>query len=113
MAKRVGLRQDGENAGMGKAYQAAKAGGAHQGWYKERLGDGPVQLAKSLRSFAQQADMHQGWLADPASKVPDWELKDARYQRGLLAKWRQDIRRHHEQIDIILGVLKEKESSNG
>lgn len=61
----------------------------------------------------KQVRLHEGWIAAPESKVHDWTSRDSRYQEGLLKKWQQDQKRQREQIDIVRGVLREKESENG
>lgn len=112
-AKRAGRRTEGAGpAPSNGAYDLAKAGGTHFGWYLDRSADGPVQLAKSLRNIENLMVKHQGWIADPASKVADWAERDARYQAGLLAKWQKDIKRQAEHVDILKGLLREKKGSN-
>lgn len=95
------------DAAMSNAYEAAKAGGKHQDWYKQQLDLGYRQLQKGIRSFEKQIKDHEAWMNDPQSKVNDWASRDIRYREGLIKKWQQDIARHKEQIEILKGVLKE------
>jgi hypothetical protein len=90
------------------AYEVAKAGGKHAPWYKQQLDLGHRQLQKGIESIEKQIADHESWLETPQEKVKDWESRDPRYQAGLLKKWRQDIARQKEQVEILKGVLKEK-----
>lgn len=90
------------------AYEIAKAGGTHAPWMKEQLALGIRQLESAERSILKQISLHERLLENPAEKVPDWEERDQRYQAGLLKKWRQDIQRRKEQVQIIRAVLLEK-----
>lgn len=91
-----------------EAYEIAKSGGQYHGWYREQLENGPIQLRKGIRSFQKQIQLHESWIADPRTKVEDWEARDPRYQAGLLLKWQQDIDRHLMQIAILRGVLRDQ-----
>lgn len=95
------------------AFDIAKAGGAHGGFYRERTQWGKVQIEKSIRNIGKVVQEHKGWIANPTSKVADWQQRDARYQDGLLAKWRKDIKRQTEHIEILQGLLSEREKKNG
>ena len=93
---------------MSNAYEAAKAGGKHVDWYYQQLDLGYRKLRKGIQSIEKQIHLHQAWLEYPQQKVKNWENRDPRYQSGLLKKWRQDIARQKEQVEILRGVLKEK-----
>jgi hypothetical protein len=91
------------------AYAIAKTPrGRYDGWYVEQLENGPIQLRKGIRSFRQQISRHEQWVDDPWSKISDWNERDERYRKGLLAKWRQDVERHQAQIAILQGVLRDR-----
>jgi hypothetical protein len=103
-----------ENAAVSNAYEEAKKpGGRHSEWMRQQQTLGENQLRSAARSIQRQVALHEGWIADPASKVHDWQSLDPRYKRGLLAKWAQDARRQREQIDIVRGVLREKGFTSG
>jgi hypothetical protein len=93
----------------GEAYRAAKAGGKHWRWYRDQLALGVIQLRKGIRSIRAQIEQHERWIGDPSSKVENWRGRDPRYQDGLMRKWRKDIERQREQMDILEGILEEKE----
>jgi hypothetical protein len=93
---------------VSNAYEVAKAGGKHSPWYKQQLDLGYRQLQKGIQSIEKQIADHESWIADPRKKVQDWTVRDPRYQAGLLKKWQQDIARQKEQVEILKGVLKEK-----
>lgn len=94
-------------------YEIAKEGGKHENWYKEQLILGVNQLRNGIRSIEKQVDRHVEWINKPDAKVTDWDVRSDKYRAGLLAKWNQDIRRQMEQIDILRGVLSEKEKKDG
>lgn len=90
------------------AYEAAKAGGRHSGWYQEQLANGVRQIVKGIRSIERQLTDHEQWLANPDAKVDDWLVRDERYRAGLLRRWQRDVQRHREQIEILNGILAER-----
>ena len=88
------------------AYDVAiKPGGRHHNWYREQKNNGYRQLRKAIASFQKRIAEHRGWIAQPESKVHDWESRDIRYREGLINHWHNDIERHHEFIEILQGVL--------
>ena len=95
-------------ANVSNAYEVAKAGGKHAPWYKQQLDLGHRQLQKGIQSIENQIADHQSWIDNPQRKVKDWAARAPRYQAGLLKKWRQDIARQKEQVEILKGVFKEK-----
>jgi len=99
-----------DNLGMSNAYKIAKAGGAHAAWMKEQFGLGRRQLESAVSSLEKQLALHRAWLDNPALKVKDWVERDPRYREGLIRKWQQDIKRQSEHVQIVKGVLKEKEN---
>lgn len=67
-----------------------------------------VKLLKSIRTFQKQIAQHEGWIADPWSKCDPGHdpEKVLHYQTR---KWPSDIARQREQINIIEGVLRERD----
>ena len=92
---------------MGQAYEEARAGGKHAGWYRNSQELGELQIEKSIRSFQGQIKRHEAWIADPHSKLPS-TTDPARVRNLVEIGWPEDIRRHHEFIDILKGILKER-----
>ena len=92
---------------MGKAYETARTGGKHHGWYRISQDLGDRQIEKSIRSFQEQVRRHQAWIADAYAKLP---RNASAAQVSMLVKsgWPEDIERHLEFIDILKGILKER-----
>lgn len=92
---------------MSNAYEAAKAGGPHHGWMEKQRKLPTAKLLKSIRSLERQIAQHQQWIDDPYSKIPvDTLIDEANYY--VTTKWPGDIARQRQQIDIIRGVLHER-----
>ena len=111
--KRVG---QGSNRGarlkpsMVSAYEIAKAGGKHSGWYRRQRELSEEQLSKGIRSFENQIARHEKWITDPTSKIVDYHSYDPRRREALIKGWKQDIERHRDSIEILRGILKEREN---
>jgi RHS repeat-associated protein len=95
---------------MGKraasATQIAQEGGRHAGQLQQFLKQTPDQLQRTIRSFDKLIAKHEGWIADPASKVPNFSQLRPEHQQNLLHHWRQDIARHQELRSIAQDILK-------
>jgi len=111
--KRVG---QGSNRGarlkpsMVTAYEIAKTGGKHSGWYDTQRELTEKQLSKGIRTLEKQIARHEKWIADPFSKIPDYDNFDQRRQTALILGWKQDIQRHRELLEILHGILKERKN---
>ena len=92
---------------MGKAYETARTGGKHHGWYRISQDLGDRQIEKSIRSFQEQVRRHQAWIADAYAKLPR-NASAAQVSRLVTSGWPEDIERHLEFIDILKGILKER-----
>jgi hypothetical protein len=67
-----------------------------------------VKLLKSIRSLEKQIAQHQRWIDNPCSKIPaDTPNEETNYYVN--TKWPGDIARQRQQIDIIQGVLHERD----
>jgi uncharacterized protein RhaS with RHS repeats len=89
------------------ATQIASEGGKHAGQLQQFLKQTPEQLNKTINSFDKQISKHEGRLADPASKVANFDSLRPEHQRNLLHHWQQDIARHRELKSIAQDVLKD------
>ena len=68
-----------------------------------------VKLLKSVRTLNKQIARHQSWIANPWAKCdPGHDPEKVRYYQT--KKWPNDIARQREQINIIEGVLHERNS---
>lgn len=90
--------------------EASKPGGRHHGWYLRLSDQSDAELDKSVRSFERQIARHEGWIADPLSKTPDFGEFHPQRQVALVAGWQQDIDRHRECIEILRDVMKERKN---
>lgn len=87
---------------------ARQPGGRHHGWYLQQRRLSIDELQGAIASFQKQILKHTQWIADPASKTSDFPSFDPRRQQALVLGWQQDIQRHRECIEILLGVIEEK-----
>lgn len=87
---------------------AAKNGKRHSGVYRDAVNKTKRQLQDSIVSRVSQVERHADKIAHPDLYVADWNLKDPRYQAGLLKKWEKDMKRNAEQAEIELAVWKER-----
>ncbi len=94
-------------ATVSNAYEVAKAGGPHRGWMEKQRTLPTVKLLKSIRSLEKQIAQHQQWIEDPRLKVPA-EMPAEEMNYYVTTKWPNDIARQRQQIDIIRGVLHER-----
>ncbi|MEX0139512.1 RHS repeat-associated core domain-containing protein [Massilia sp. LMS1-1-1.1] len=88
------------------ATQIAAEGGKHAGQLTQFLKQTPDQLRKTIGSFERQIAKHEGYIADPASHVPNFGALRPEHQSNLLHHWGQDIIRHRELMSIAKDVLK-------
>lgn len=90
-------------------FEIAKNGGRHAGWYKDILQKSDRKLEQGIRSLEKQIAEHEGYIANPKSKISNWDSLDPREQQGLLnKKWPGDIARQEEQKAILKGILSER-----
>jgi len=93
---------------MVTAYEIAKTGGKHHGWYLEQVKLSDAELLKGISSFEKQIARHESWIADPTIKIANYSDFDPRRQVALIAGWKQDASRHRESIEIQRRILKER-----
>lgn len=92
---------------VGNTYETAREGGKHGGFYRRYREEGDRQIEKAIRSFQDLIREHEGWIADPFSKVPR-TVDPAEVRRLVEDGWPDDIIRHREFIDILQGILQER-----
>jgi len=88
------------------ATQIARQGGRLAGQLREFLKQTPGQLKRTVRSFDMQISKHEGWMADPSSKVSNFSQLSPEYQQNVLHHWGRDIARQQELRSIAQDVLK-------
>ena len=97
-------------ATLSNPYETAKAGGPHHGWMEKQRTLPAVKLLKSIRSLEKQIAQHQQWIENPYLKVlTDIPAEERDYY--VTTKWPNDIARQRQQIEIITGVLNERNIS--
>jgi len=98
-------------AGMTKsAYEVAKAGGKHGGFYANNLNLSTAMLLRGIRSMRKRIEEHQAWMEDPYLKVP--ATLDQRHVEHLISiKWPEDIVRIEAEIAILQGIFDERGSA--
>jgi len=96
---------------MSPAYvEAIQPGGRHHGWYRRLQDQSDAELEKSVRSFERQIVRHEGWIADPSSKTPDFGEFHPQRKLALVEGWQQDVARQRECIDILRDILEERKN---
>lgn len=92
---------------MGAAYEAAKAGGKHNGFLVRHRELPDHLLENAARSFLRRIAEHERWIARPDEKLGAGA--DAAALRNLVhKKWPKDLDRLRAQLDIVQGILRER-----
>ena len=96
---------------VSNVYEVAKhPKGKYHGWLKEQQKLPVYLLEKAIRSFEKLILEHESWLQDPTRKVPGFYQLPIGQQQHLLEKhWPDDIQRHRYSIEILKGIIREKE----
>ena len=93
---------------MSDAYEVAKTVGAsHHGWLEKQRQLPTVKLLKSIRSLEKQIAQHQRWIDNPYLKIPA-DIPPEEVDYFVTTKWPNDIARQRQHIEIIRGVLHER-----
>jgi len=80
----------------------AAAGGKHAGFLRSYAGRSASEIDKGITSMEQQIAKHEEAIANPKSKIRNWDELDPRQQGALVnRKWPGDIARQREQLDIL------------
>lgn len=99
-----------EKHSKGNIVQIAKEGGKHHGKYLNFKKKYTVkQLEKSISSFPKTIDEHIDKINHPEKYCNEWGKMEERERDGLLRKWKKDLQRNQEEMEIAISVLKEKE----
>ncbi|WP_235920049.1 hypothetical protein [Heyndrickxia coagulans] len=99
----------GSNADIDNAYDVARSGGKHSGFYKQYIDKSPEQIKKGIKSINKQVAEHQDKIKNPEKYIPNFRKLDPRQQDALInKKWPTDIQRQKEQKQILESILKKK-----
>ena len=104
-----GVRRTPEQLGRpkNKVDSSGKSGKMrHEGFAKQVASQGPIQLAKSIRSLEKQISNHEDKLRNPIKYQPNWNSFSQDRQNNELNHWATEIRNFTEQIEIINKVKK-------
>ncbi|MFB1489652.1 MULTISPECIES: phage minor head protein [unclassified Thiocapsa] len=91
------------------AYTVAQVPGRpHHGWLKQQRRLTTVKLRKAIRSLQKQIALHEAWIATPYEKFPadNADPDEVKYHQEY--KWPADIARHRQLIEILEGVIRER-----
>ncbi|MED0681371.1 hypothetical protein P4S83_18405 [Aneurinibacillus thermoaerophilus] len=103
------LKINNKPQGTNNAYDIAKSGGKHSGFYKQYINKSPEQIRKAINSINKQIAEHQDKIKNPEKYIPNFRNLDPRQQQALIhKKWPSDIKRQMEQKQILEGILKSK-----
>ena len=92
--------------GSGKAFDVAKSGGKHSGFYKQYVGKSDDEIRKGIQSLDKQIAEHQAKISNPEAYIPNFKDLDPRQQDALInKKWPSDIQRQMEQKEILEGIV--------
>lgn len=97
--------------GMETAYQRAQQPGRpHHGWLQQQRKLTTVMLQKGIRSLEKQIERHQTWIEKPYLKFPadNSDPEDVKYHQE--RKWPADIARQRQLIEILEGVIHERDN---
>jgi len=90
------------------AFEVAREGGRNAGQLAQFMKQNSTQLGRSIRKFDKNIAKHEKLIADPKSKIPDWDSFSAERQANTIHHWQQDIARAREQQSIAREVAKQK-----
>ena len=86
----------------------AKNGGRNHGLYTMLNNQTDFQLSKSINSYYKNVEEHQEKIKNPAKYVENWKNRSEQYKIGIVKKWEKDMFRNQEQLEVALGVAKER-----
>jgi peptidoglycan hydrolase CwlO-like protein len=93
---------------VNEAYNIAKQGGKHSGFYNEYTTRSNTEIQKGIDSINKQISEHQDKIRNPQKYISNFNNLDPRQQKALPKKWQSDIKRQIEQKTILEGILKER-----
>ncbi|MEM7174143.1 MAG: hypothetical protein AAF380_02720 [Bacteroidota bacterium] len=105
------------NTNTKSAYQIAKEGGKHSKEYEKCINKRTIELTRGIRSYKKQITRHQNQIKDPKKWLPiynkpdNWDKLNAKEKAGAIKKWYKDIQEFEEHINILEGILKQREQT--
>ena len=98
------LSQLGRNAGP-RLLQAAREGGRHAGTVRNYSSRSASEIAKAIRSYRRQVQIHADKLRNPRRYVENWDRLRPSHRRSLLRRWVSDATRNAELAEILEALL--------
>lgn len=89
------------------AYETAKSGGDYAKFYDRYRSEYLPRLRRAERSYEQVIADHERWIKDPAAKLKPG-LSPEEIRRYVERKWPSDIARNAAYLDIIKGIIGER-----
>lgn len=90
------------------AFDIAKAGGKHAGFFKNYIGRSPAEINKAINSLQtgnRGINVHLDKIANPSKYVKNWDALNPSHQQSLIRGWQKEINNSTEQIQILKGIL--------
>ena len=95
-------------AGRDDMYETAANGGTNHGLLEKLRNQTDNQLNKSINSFKNNIIEHQHKIAKPSDYIENWNDRNENYKNGMIEKWKKDILRNKNQLDVALGAARER-----
>lgn len=93
------------------AYEMAKEGGKHEGFYRNYRDLPASMIERGIRSMEKRLAEHSAWINDPYIKLP--RDADQREVKALTTrKWPRDMARIEEEMAVLRGILQDRRQSN-
>ncbi len=91
------------------AFETAKQGGKHSGFYDQYIRKSNDEIHKGIQSIGKQIAEHQSKIRNPEQSIPNFKDLDYRQQDALInKKWPSDIKRQIEQKEILEEILRDR-----
>lgn len=94
--------------GVETAFDIAKVGGKHAGFFKNYVGRSHSEIYKAINSLQagnRGINVHLDKIANPSKYVQHWNTLNPAYQQNLIRGWNKEITNANEQIQILRGIL--------
>ncbi len=72
------------------------------------FGHSPAPLHGWNGSIEKQIEAHAAWIEKPTLKVKDCAGRSDSCRQAVLKRWRDDISRQREQVEVLQGILRER-----
>jgi RHS repeat-associated protein len=87
-----------------EVFAMAQSGGRHSGFLANYAGRSAGEIGRAQRSLGRHIGRHEGYLADPTSKVSNFYELSQNHQQRLIEGWLTEIRDASDQIEILTRI---------